>query len=128
MTEKEILEKLNSAAEELEKAINKQDKVHQRQNIRKVAKELRKCKELERIGGRWMPVNSLNVEISPVSLRVQKHNYKIKIRAVYSYAEKLIKELNNNSEFLKFKFSGVSFIGRFVRDNGRCIISIRWRY
>lgn len=127
MTEKEILEKLNSAAEKLEKAINEHDKVHHL-HIRKVADELRKCKEVKRIGGRWMPVNSLSVEISPVSLRVQNHNYKIKIRAVYSYAEKLIKELNNNSEFLKFKFSGVTFIGRFVRDNGRCIISIRWRY
>lgn len=129
MSEMEILKKLNSAADMLvEKAINDEhDKVHYL-HIKNIADELRKCEEVKRIGRRWMPVKSLEVEISPFSLNVQNQDYKKKITAVYSYADELVKKLNDTSEFLKFKFSGHAFIGRFVRNNGNCIISVSWRY
>lgn len=129
MTEKELLKKLNSAAEEIMKsnAINERDKLHP-QHIAEISRQLKECSEVDvkNVGIWWIPKNSMTIEVSPSLLEVQNKSSDIKIKAVFSYAEELIKELNERSSFVKFRFSGHYFIGRFIR-NGKCIIKVNWR-
>lgn len=126
MTESDVLKKLIFISEELEKAIKEQERLDCRQ-VTKVAKGLKQCKDIKKIGRSWIPVNPIELEISPFFLKVQKESDEMKIKSVFRYSEELLKELNKISSLLQFKFSGLSFIGRFIRNNGKCIITVSWR-
>ncbi len=76
------------------------------------------------------PKKSLELEISKEDVKIDNENATAKIKGVFEYTEKLIKELNLlcKSSKLKFKFDGLYFIGRFIRGEGTCIIRIDWEY
>lgn len=94
--------------------------VRQLKNIKSPKQVMSTCRCIKSI-------NSLKVETSPFELGVENENMETKIKAVFGYAEELIKDLNKESSSLKFKFAGLDFIGRYVRNNGKCVISIRWK-
>lgn len=133
LEEKQIkMLKIFPAVKDLEETIMEQKGLKcKKEHVLQIVRQLKDIKDPEQVMStcRWIKsINSLKVEISPFELGVENEKMETKIKAVFRCAEELINDLNKVSSLLRFKFMGLDFIGEFVRNNGKCVINISWKF
>lgn len=126
------LKKISPAVKDLEETIMEQKGLKcKREHVLQIVRQLKNIKNPEQVIFicRWIkPINYLKVEISPIELGVENESLETKIKAVFLYVEEFIRDLNKASSLLRFRFTGLDFIGEFVRNNAKCSINISWEF
>lgn len=127
--QKILEEKLPLALEELEKTIEKDSKECKKQNVLQIVSQLKEIQneDVNVIGSRIISINPIEIEISPFDLLVENGSSKEKVYTLFEYVSEFIEDLNKKSTF-EFGFSGLYFIGRFVRDNEKCTVTVNWKF
>ncbi|MCI8641477.1 MAG: hypothetical protein HFJ59_06400 [Clostridia bacterium] len=127
MTETTILNKLNSAATEiLDKTINECNVTYSL-HMRKIACELKNCKDITRSGMHWKSENPIELQLKPKQINVETEEIEKKVRTAFEYINKLVEILNKVSSSMQFKLCSHFFIGRFVRNEGSFVFKISWK-